>query len=177
MWLGFYDSSLLRIPPQPIYSQQTCLPSSISLVSCDYPDPGQASLPSSRSFVLSEFVPGHRRSLECTGGIMEEAVVVEQLLPVLTHHTTQDNLQRQEYSAYSALASTTMCHSARHSLLSFLFVGVCVKQVSICSPRWLGTQELPDSATQVLRLHFYSWPPWALWRRRYLRQVTKEFPR
>lgn len=131
-------------------------------MSCDYLDPSQASVPSSSSSVLSEFLPALVSWAGGGGGGgmggCTIAVVFEQLLLALTHHTTQGhNLQRQKYSVYSVLASTTMSHSVGHSLLLSLFlsVGVFVKQ----GPCRLGTQQLPDSASQDLRLHFYSWPP------------------
>lgn len=43
--------------PPTIYPQQACLPSSISVMGCDYPDPGQASAPSMGLSLLSASTP------------------------------------------------------------------------------------------------------------------------
>lgn len=67
--LRFYDSICLEFSTLPaIYPQQTYLPSSTSVMGCDYPCPSQASAPRMRPSLLSRGDPPGIPSIAWIGG-------------------------------------------------------------------------------------------------------------
>lgn len=96
-----------------IYPQQTCLPSSISVMGCDYPDPGQASAPSMGLSLLSASTP----SPAVLGGpprILQNDTEWRKLWllscclqswPTIFHNSRGHDSQSWEYNMNSALES------------------------------------------------------------------------